>query len=803
MMNNLYNKLRENKNLKLLSITLVYILGLYGYFSDNPVLFSGIVSLLVVILVIRNNDIKYGLIYLLVFYVGYFYASYRVMETDSLYERAPCECKLSGEIVSVPSAKGDGKVKFFFRVNKINEEEIDAKTLVSVKLENKSKPDNPEEFLVGNRYSVVGKLRKPFVATNPSQFSYDKYLRNFDVFTTFYTEETQVLKEENKPSIRNKILQYLNIKREDVISSHSKYLKSPNIEILGGVVFGDDAIAPPDTIKTSFIHSGLLHILAASGMNVAFIAGFLFFFLDRFGVPFKIRTICGIITVIFYALMTGLGASVVRAALMLIFVLFGKLIDRDAHSIALLSFVALLMLIYNPAYINDVGFQLSFIVTFGIMISAEPVHRYVKRIPNWLSASIFIPVIAQVWVIPIQMFYFNTISIYSVFANILTMPFLSVISFGGFISSVFALCPYISDMVCKIFDVVLNPCLNVLVWISNYFANCPHSLYITTHPSVIQILMYYATILLVVYLLRKDFKPKKVLFTTIALSLVLFLSAQIHLPNKNFEVISFEVGNADAFLLKTPNNRYYIIDTGKLAYDGGKSQAEIILLKYLKDKGIKDIDGIILTHYDSDHAGGTLDLINNLRVKKLYVNTNSNRKRLARLISTSAKRNGISKVVPIDGERICKEDDFELRVIKPDLRGTDAMNSDNENSVMTLAEYKKNKMLFTGDAGVRALKRSKLPSDITILKVGHHGARGVIDKEMMEYLKPRVSLVSVGYNRYGHPSPVTIKLLEKSRVVRTDKMNSIKIKFTPDNRYEVATFNTKTHKFTTRFQEKL
>lgn len=793
----------QNKNIIMLSMTLVYILGLYAFFTDAPIMFCGIFTVFIVLVLLRFNNLKLPLVYLFIFYFGFFYASYRVKPSDALYEIAPMECVLSGKISSVPSMNGDGKVKFFFNVSKIDNKSVNARTLITVKLNNKLKPDNPSEFLIGNTYVVKGKLRKPFMATNPSQFSYDKYLRNFDVFTTFYTEERFVTKVVGKLSLRDKLLQYLNIKREDVIASHSKYIRSPYLEILGGVVFGDDAIAPPDFIKASFIHSGLLHILAASGMNVAFIAGFLFFFLDRTRVPFKIRTICGIITVIFYALMTGLGASVVRAALMLVFVLVGKLIDRDAHSVALLSFVGMLMLIYNPAYINDVGFQLSFIVTFGIMVSADIIQKYFPNWPKIISGTIFIPIIAQIWVIPIQMFYFNTISMYSVFANIVTMPFLSVISFGGFISSVFALCPYISDIVCRVFDFVLTPCLNMVVYISDYFANCPHSIYTTTHPSVIQILVYYVIVLFVVHLLKVGIQNKKICVTAVILSLLLFLSTVIHLPNNNFEVISFDVGNADAFLLKTPKNKYYIIDTGKMAYDGGKSQAEIIILKYLKDKGIKDIEGIILTHYDSDHAGGAVDLINNLRVRKLYVNINSNKKHLAKLIAMSAKKKNVEKIVPRDGDVICAEGDFKLSVIKPNLVGTDAESSDNENSVITLAQYNKNTMLFTGDAGVKALSKSTFPRDITILKVGHHGAKGVVDKELMEYLNPRASLVSVGYNKYGHPSPVTIKLLEKSRVLRTDKYNSIRVKFCPDNKYVVECFNPKTHKFYTRFSDKL
>ena len=94
----------------------------------------------------------------------------------------------------------------------------------------------------------------------------------------------------------------------------------------------------------------------------------------------------------------------------MIWMLAGKLINRDAHSISLLSFIAVLMLIYNPAYINDVGFQLSFLVTFGLITTANIISEKLAKVPNWLKIPILIPLVAQIWIIPVQMFYFNTFS---------------------------------------------------------------------------------------------------------------------------------------------------------------------------------------------------------------------------------------------------------------------------------------------------------------------------------------------------------------------------------------------------------
>ena len=785
-MRELFGNLSQNKNFLMFITSIIYILGLFAYFNNSSSLFCVIVSLLAILGIIRNYfPLKIILLWIFMFYFGFFNATLRIKNSDELFNLAPKTSEITGQIVSIPNAAKSNTLKFFFKVDKIKYDgkviNIPGnKTLVSLNYQDgiKSKP------LIGNHYSIEGRLSRPFRSTNPSQFSYGAYLRNFQAYTVFYANENDYHLIPAQLSMKWKLIQGLNNSRIGILNSHAKYLKSPNLEILGGVVFGDDAIAPPDYIKTTFINSGLLHILAASGMNVAFIYGFLYFFLRKLYVPYKISVAAGILVVILYSLMTGLGPSVIRAAIMLIFILVGKLIDRDAHSISLLAFVALLMLIYNPAFINDVGFQLSFIVTFGLLLSTMPVMEYFKSMPSWLSGAIFVPMIAQVWVIPIQMFYFNNISLYSVFANILSVPFLSVISFGGFVSSVFALCKPIADFVCMVFDFILNPMLNVLVWISNTFANLPHSLIITTHPSVLQILLYYSVLMLAVYILKDKFANKNIIKSALLLILILCIST-VNIPNHNLEILAFDVQNGDAFLLKTPQNKYVIIDTGKSSYRGGASKAKMIILKYLRDRGIKHIDSMIITHFDSDHAGGAVDLIENLRVDKIYVNSMTDNSKIARKIYSSA--NG--KLIPVNKRvQIITEPDFSLELNRAAFPVSDEF--DNENSIIALVKYKGFSMLFTGDAGTKSFSRLKnaIPRDITILKVGHHGAYGVINQDMMNYLKPETAIISVGSNNYGHPNAVTLGYLDKTKIYRTDLHHALKI-VVNNKEYKVYTYD--------------
>lgn len=770
----------------------IYIIGLFAYFTDNAVFIAFLLLILGIFAILKNYlSSKLVLFWYFMFFFAFFNASLKIKNSDALYQIAPQSATIQGQIVSIPTNGTLNKTKFFVEVSKVNYNNkvnsIKAKTLVTVYSSRK----NHIKFNIGDTYILQGKLRTPFEVSNPSQFDYGRYLKNFGTFTVFYANEKDCKIQETKLSPKWRFLQNLNNIRNDIIQTHAKYLKSPNLELLGGIVFGDDAISPPEGLKTSFQRSGLLHLLAASGMNVALIYGIWFFILRRLKVPFNITVSSGIFVIIFYSLMTGLGPSVVRSMFMLIFILIGKLIDRDAHSISLLSFVALLMLIYNPAYINDIGFELSFIVTFGLLVTAPVVFEKVKSIPEWLSGAIFIPIIAQIWIAPIQMYYFNSFSLYSVFANIAILPFVTIISFGGFVSAVLALIKPLASQVCFLFDFVLNPVLNITVAISDYFSHLPHSLVQMPQPSVLQIFLYYVIVFLTT-LLFKWGKNKKVIITVACLLLVLLISC-LHLSDKKLETIAFDVQNADAFLLKTPQDKYFLIDSGKMAYKGGKTQAQMIILAYLKDNGIKNIEGFIITHFDSDHAGGAVDLINNLNIKNVYVNSFDDKSPLAQKIYDCVKnKKNTHLILAKNNQIVYKEGNLTIKDFIAGLKnGGNSDEFENENSIITLVSDKNFEELFMGDAGVVAFNKIKnyLPNDIEILKVGHHGAKNVINKAFLDRINPQVAIISTGLNNYGHPNGVTLNILQshKIKVLRTDRQNSIRID-EENNHYKVYSY---------------
>lgn len=788
----------QNKNFVMFFASLVFMCGILSCFYGYGILFSALFTLLmIIVLYVRLFDIKKILVFALIFYSAFFLTFFKIKNNDELLHMVPIDTVLTGRIVSIPVSSGENnKVKFFLEVKKVNDNNVKAKTFVTI-----SKSDNiGNDLNIGEKVTIKGRLRKPFYSTNPSQFDYSSYLRNFNTFTTLYAEGSDVRLLKDKPSFRWKFLRVLNNTRNRVLKVHGRYLKSPNLEILGGIVFGDDAVATPDYIKNSFINSGLLHILAASGMNVAFIFSFWFYILKFLRVPYKPRVFSGMLVVILYTFMTGLGASVIRAALMLLFVLAGKLIDRDTHSVSLLSLVAVLMLIYNPAYINDVSFQLSFLVTFGLLTTANIIAKKLDKIPNWVKVPVLIPIVAQIWVAPIQMFYFNTFSLYSVLANILTVSLLSVISFGGFVSSVISIFPPIADITCRCFDFFLNYLLSALVFISNFFANMKYCLLQTVHPNLFQLLIYYSLLLSVTVLIKYD-KYKYSVITLFSVGLLVGLTF-IKPISKDLEIIAFDVQNADAFLVKTPENKYFMIDTGKAPYDSGNSQAKIIMLKYLKDRGIKNLEGVIVTHFDNDHSGGVPDVISNTKTKTLYLNsTNVETKTAWKIFDTAKKIKQKYRIVK-NNQEIYHEKDLVVKVFKAKIQGK---NESNENSIITLISYKDFDMIFMGDAGVESFNQIKkdVPHNIEVLKVGHHGGPKVVDYPMIEHLGTQVSVISTGVNYFGHPNKGTLDILRNTEILRTDLLNSIKIS-TDGKFYKIYSYDThdKNYEFREKFEAK-
>ena len=446
------------------------------------------------------------------------------------------------------------------------------------------------------------------------------------------------------------------------------------------------------------------------------------------------------------------------------------------------------MLLYNPSWICHIGFQLSFLVTTGLIITMPVITEWCKKFNKFwqlIINSIFVPFIAQIWVLPVQMFYFNTFSLYCVLANIIVLPFITVVSFTGFISS---LIPFIPDSIIKICDNFLSPFLIATVKISDFISNLPNANLTTFQPDILQVILYYTFILVLIKFFIDENKNKKLLYCA-GIIFIIFCVSFIKIPDKKLHLIFFSVKNADSCLIKTPKNHYFVIDTGKKSFNGNYSNGEGIIAKYLLSKKITKIDYIILSHLDNDHIGGTVGLLKKIKVKKVFVNTDTPTSQTSEELFNYLKENNIPFEIVKNNSVLYEEDNFKVSAY------LNKSIDENENSIINLIEYKDFRALFMGDAGSMGYK--VLPNaNIDVLKLGHHGAKDTIDKEVLNKIKPKTVIISTGPNQYGHPHFSIINLFSENNIhyLRTDDKNTIDISTDGLTKEEKCYFPIK-HKF--------
>lgn len=776
--------------------SLFYIFGALGCFHNNAIIFALIAFVILAILIfIFDYDKKKILILYLIFFAGFIRVNLDKNE-DILKDINCSKAEIEGKIISSKDISyKNHKIKFYLDTTKakiFNKtfSDIHSKILVSINYDK----DIENIIKIGNEVRIKGKLRTPKEATNPYQFDYKKYLSNNDCYSVFYSNdnELELIKTSSfNHNLKNNwyhILANFEKTREKIIKQHSKNIKSPNLEILGGIVFGDETINPDESIKENFKNSGLLHLLAASGLNVALIYGIWWWIASLIKLPYKLSILTGGIFVILYTFMTGFPPSILRASLMLLFVLFGKLIDRDTDSIALISFVGFLILLFNPKMIFDIGFQLSFMVTLGLIICCPVIiekfkkqdekykeknknkTRFEKYIlflfsPVNLASLICVPFIAQLWVIPLQMHYFNNLAPLSIFANIAVVPFIGILSFIGFLSSILALVPKISDFCVLIFDTIANPLISLLVKTSEFFSSFKYSLIATMGFNSFQIFSFWILILLFILNLKNNFKKTKHIIIFISCILIFLISfiKPAHFQN-NLEIIMFDVENADCFLIKTPKNKYIMIDSGKIIYQSTNS-AQNVILPYLRNERINSLEILEITHFDSDHCGGALDLLKNIKIKEIVIQKEETKSKISDSIMKYIKDKKMNYFIAKNNELIYEEKDLKIKTFKANFNKNNDK-SDNEESIITLLTYKNKNYLFMADCGIEGFNKIKkdIQGKIEILKVGHHGAKNVINQPMINQLKPKYALISTGLNKFNHPHYSTIILLSDNKI---------------------------------------
>lgn len=578
----------------------------------------------------------------------------------------------------------------------------------------------------GDKIKVKGTLITPSKNTNQNTFNYQKYLYYKKIY--YLVEATSINKIANNHNYLYTIKNTLYQKIDKLKSSN--YIKT--------LLFCDNTLSKE--IKESYRINGISHLFSVSGMHINFFVSIIYLYLNKITYNKRIKYLITNIFIITYLILFP-SSSLLRSAVMSILYSINYLLKLKIKKIDILLLTLGVSLLINPFIIYDLGYIYSYTITFFLVLSSSTLKK-----KNKINKIIYISLLSFLVSIPITIYNSYEINIISILLNIILVPIISII----------ILPLTILTYIFPILDSILYLFANTLETISLFISKINITKIIFPKPSLLIIVLYYIIFLL-------SYQNKKYFYLNIILLIIIYISPYL---NSNFEVVMFEVGEADCHLIKYPYNKNTIlIDTGKNEY---KIKNEVI--PYLKSIGIKKIDYLIITHGDEDHIGGSITLINNFQVKNVILNKGTFTDLEKELIKNLNKKK-IPYQININKINLSNHTIYLLNNTK--------YNNENDNSIITYFTYQKYKFLYMGDASINTednLLENYNLNNISILKVGHHGSNTSSSKDFISQINPSISLISVGENNiYHHPNKEVTNNLSKSRIYRTDINNMVKL----------------------------
>ncbi len=575
--------------------------------------------------------------------------------------------------------------------------------------------------------------------------------------------------------------------RSAMIRTGNKVLSPENAAVLHGMIFSDKLgikITNPAMIN-DLRRTGTIHLLSVSGLHIGFLVIGLSFILNLLKVKKVGRVIILTSVIWFYILMTGLTPPVLRAGVMFLIVIIGQVLKVGDNHLNRLSLAAVVLLLFNPYQLFELGFQLSFTATFGILwlfpLLEEhfPVrHKFLKLIWQGLLVSIS----AQLMIIPVIVYYFEQISWISPLVNLLIIIPVEIIVTGGLIGESLGI---ILPLLGKCLLIIVDWNITYIRWIVYTFASPDWAISWCPPWPWPWIFAYYVFGVLILDHLRPSqlFQKRRInygkVFVGILVILNLFIWSGLITKNlnKNLAVTFIDVGQGDAVYIRTPDQLHILIDGG----DVGKGNR---VLQFLWTRGVKQLDFVLLTHPDRDHSGGLAEVLQVIPVKILYLPPYSDSRDYDLFLHNIKLLKSIRKS-PLDG----KELRFG-RYLKGKVLFDPDADSENDRSLVLALNYGKNSLLLTGDLSFEGeiFLTRKYPQILrsSVLKVGHHGSNYASGLPFLMQVKPKVAIISVGSgNRYGHPGDETINRLRScgTAIYRTDRQGLIDLKLDGEKIY--------------------
>lgn len=604
-----------------------------------------------------------------------------------------------------------------------------------------------DKFNFNNNYSlgdtlyIEGTLELPSNNTVPNAFNYKKYLKykrvnyilKIDSFKKYSSNKNIFLK------IKNYIYKRIsNIKYNDYLYAF----------ILGKSSYlGDNEYE-------NYKINGVTHLFALSGLHVSMFSLILLNIFKRLKIKENTSIILTSIFLIFFSFIASFTPSILRAVIFFILSNINKIYYFYIKPKNILYLTFIILIFINPFYIFNIGFILSFTITYFILLFNEN-----NTIKSGVKSILVISMLSFLSSLPIIINMSYEINIVSFINNIFFIPFVTNIVFP--ISIIIVIIPKVSY--------ILNILTVIMEYVSNISSNIINITLYFPYFNKIFIVFYYLFLILFI-------KSKKKKYLLLIFLILVFLKLKF-IFNKETFLYFLDIGQGDSLLVKTKNNKSIMIDTGgsvkykkekweikNRSFDVEKST----IIPFMKSIGINKIDYLFLTHGDEDHCGNSKSLIDNFIVKNIYLNKGK--------INNCEK---ITKGTIIDKEYI-KIDNIDIYSLNNNDYG-----DENSSSMVLLLIIDNYKVLVMGDAPSlvenEIIKKYNL-EEIDFLKVGHHGSNTSSGKDFINHINPKYSIISVGKNnKFGHPRESVLNTLNNSKIYRTDKDGTVEIKINNDD----------------------
>lgn len=552
--------------------------------------------------------------------------------------------------------------------------------------------------------------------------------------------------------------------------------KSVPIEVaalLNGMVLGGSK-GLDEEIRESFAANGISHLLSVSGTHLMLLACFLRALIKPLALPKQGLLIAMLLFL--YACICSFRPPIIRALGMSLILLWGQG-DTPARG-KLLCCLMMVLLIFKPIWLLDLGFQLSFGASAGLVWLLPKIKEKLEKLlgyDNFVTESLAVTLAAQVLTIPVLVHNFYTLSLVSILSNLLLVPILELAT----------LLSLMGMLVSLIFTGIGGVFFQVAAWLikqilqqAQWLRQLPFATFIIGEPPLLCSLLYYLLVFCWFDFSWYAFFDKKQRRMIKCGCMVMLLCCYLWPQIKYKPVTCYfvDVGQGDAAIITTAN-KTIVIDSGGLA---GIDTGARILVPMLHSLGRKQVDLFFASHGDYDHIGGSVGLARNMPIKHIVLPKERFREdELSSLRKLLALSKG-SKVEYADARKAYRLDEALIQVVsvpEQTMEGNDA------STLLALSSLKStSRILFTGDMSVAREAVLEPLEQFTVLKVGHHGSKTSSSDEFLQQVRPSLAVISVGKgNKYGHPHKEALARLKSigADISRTDESGCLKVELLP------------------------